>query len=87
MDPKYQGWKGKAGGEKTQHKTQLLFAWMNYPPVPCSRMVNGVLTMRPVSSSDNLQFPRVFPALGVGLRRKSRVYPTLPYPILMGRVT
>ena len=55
-------------------KKQLLFAWSNYPPVPCSKMVGGVLTMRPKSNSDNLQFPRVCPAMGVGLRRKRRIY-------------
>ena len=60
----------KPQGEKTK---QLLFAWINYPPVPCSKMVGGVLTMRPISNSDNLQFPIVFPALRGGLRRKSRV--------------
>ena len=64
----------------------LLFAWINYPPVPCSKMVGGVPTMRPESNSDNLQFPIVLLALGVGLRTIGRVYPTLPYPILMGRV-
>ena len=56
---------GKPGGETT---TQLMFAWRYYPPVPCSKMVGGVLTMRPISNSDNLQFPIVHPALGVGLR-------------------
>ena len=49
-------------------------------------MVGGVPTMRPESNSDNLQFPIVLLALGVGLRRKSRVYPALPYPILLGSV-
>ena len=71
------------GDDKT---TLLLFAWINYPPVPCSKMVGGVPTMRPESNSDNLQFPIVLLALGVGLRRIGRVYPTLTYPILMGRV-
>ena len=75
---------GRPGGEIT---TQLMFAWSYYPPVPCSKMVGGVPTMRPESNSDNLQFPIVLLALGAGLRRKSRVCPTLPYPILMGRVT
>ena len=56
---------GRPGGETT---TQLMFAWSYYPPVPCSKMVGGVLTMRPISNSDNLQFPRVSLALGVGLR-------------------
>ena len=42
--------------------------------------------LRPESNSDSLQFPIVLLALGVGLRRIGRVYPTLPYPILMGRV-
>ena len=74
---------GRPGGETT---TQLMFAWSYYPPVPCSRMVGGVPTMRPESNSDNLQFPIVLLALGVGLRRKSRVYPALPYPILLGSV-
>ena len=60
----------KPQGEKTK---QLLFAWINFPPVPCSKMVGGVLTMRPTSNSDNLQFPIVFQALGVGLRIKGRV--------------
>ena len=73
----------EARGKKTN---PLLFAWINYPPVPCSRMVGGVPTMRPESNSDNLQFPIVLLALGVGLRTIGRVYPTLPYPILMGRV-
>ena len=49
-------------------------------------MVGGVPTMRPESNSDNLQFPIVLLALGVGLRIIGRVYPTLTYPILMGRV-
>ena len=57
--------RGRPGGETT---TQLMFTWSYYPPVPCSKMVGGVLTMRPVSNSDNLQFPRVSLALGVGLR-------------------
>ena len=48
-------------------------------------MVGGVLTMRPISNSDNLQFPIVLPALGVGLRIKGRIYlnSTLPY---LGRI-
>ena len=66
---------GRPGGEIT---TQLMFAWSYYPPVPCSKMVGGVLTMRPISNSDNLQFPVVHLALGVGLRIKGRVYPILP---------
>ena len=77
------GGEGKRGSETT---TQLMFAWSYYPPVPCSRMVGGVPSMRQESNSDNLQFPIVLLALGVGLRRKSRVYPALPYPILLGSV-
>ena len=50
-----------------------MFAWTDYPLVPCSRMVGGVLTERLTTNSDNLQFPIVFPVLGVGLRRKSRL--------------
>ena len=42
-------------------------------------MVGGVLTERPTSNSDNLQFPIVLIALGVGLRLKGRVYSILPY--------
>ena len=59
------GEEGKPGSKKTK---PLMFAWIDYPPVPCSKMVGGVLTMRPISNSDNLQFPRVSLALGVGLR-------------------
>ena len=49
-------------------------------------MVDGVLTMTQISNSDNLQFPIVLPALGVGLRIKGRIYPnsTLPYPGRIG---
>ena len=72
---------GRPGGETS---TQLMFAWSYYPPVPCSKMVGGVLTMRPISNSDNLQFPIVLLALGVGLRTIGRVYPTLPFPTLAG---
>ena len=72
--------RGRQGGETT---TQLMFAWSYYPPVPCSKMVGGVLTMRPVSNSDNLQFPIVLLALGVELREKGRVYSTLPFPTLL----
>ena len=43
-------------GRWGQEEKKLLFAWTDYPPVPCSRMVGGVLTMRPKSNSDNLQF-------------------------------
>ena len=53
---------------------------MNYPPVPCSKMVGGVPTMRPESNSDNLQFPIVLPALGVGLRIKGKAL-IGPYPV------
>ena len=47
-------------------------------------MVGGVLTMRLISNSDNLQFPIVLIAVGVGLRLKGRVYPTLPYLTVPG---
>ena len=73
----------EARGHSNTTTKQLLFAWGNYPPVPCSKMVGGVLTMTPVSNSDNLQFPVVHLALGVGLRIKGRVYPILPLPTLM----
>ena len=73
---------GGQGGETT---TQLMFAWSYYPPVPCSKMMHGVLTMRPISNSDNLQFPIVLPALGVGLRIKDRIYPNSNLPYL-GRI-
>ena len=53
------------------------------PTGSCSKMVGGVLTMRPISNSDNLQFPIVLIAVGVGLRLKGRVYPTLPHPTLV----
>ena len=46
-------------GDGAQEEKKLLFAWTDYPPVPCSRMVGGVPTMRPESNSDNLQFPIV----------------------------
>ena len=62
-----------------------MFAWIDYPPVPCSKMVGGVLTMRPISNSDNLQFPIVLLALGVGLRIKGRIYPNSTLPNL-GRI-
>ena len=54
--------KGHRGGlEPLRGKKikQLMFAWTDYPLVPCSKMVGGVLTMIPTSNSDNLQFPIV----------------------------
>ena len=74
------GRKARGNGDT---KILLLFAWSNYPLVPCSKMVSGMLTMRPISISDNLQFPIELLALHVGLKIKGKVYPTLSHPTLV----
>ena len=67
----------RKGKPKCKTTKQLLFTWIYYPPVPCSKIVGGVLTMRLTSNSDNLQFPIVLLALGVGLRMGV----TVPYDL------
>ena len=61
------GRKARGNGDTTK---LLLFAWSNYLLVTCLKIVGGVLTMRTISNSDNLQFPIVLLAQGVWLRRK-----------------